>query len=219
MFYYILLYCIVLHYSICSTIFVLLYVQSKAPEKGSSGQRQTIVTFLLGSQGLFLCSASRQFWGMSPEVFPRVEGTHHDVEVSRGDGGDMVLLSLKGDLRFRYSATTLDIQQKHGNVECPWVFLHSVETCWNIHRYAIYVYNLSILFSFVYVFLTLFLCVFMLFLTLLFVDYTWFSCQFASFSGRHFSSWPMTPWHLSERKMMMKKRRQKWRWLHPQRLT
>ena len=39
MFYYILLYCIVLHYSICSTIFVLLYVQSKAPEKGSSGQR------------------------------------------------------------------------------------------------------------------------------------------------------------------------------------
>ena len=168
-FYSILFYCIVLYYMFY-TIF-LLYVQSKAPEKGSSGQRLASYFPFGITRPIFELGEPPVLGNVTRGIPQSGRNTSWRGGV-QGEGGDMVLLSLKGDLRFRYSATTLDVTTKTWECRMSLSLLHSVETCWNIHRYAIYVS--FILFSFVYVCLTLFLCVFMLFLKLLFVDYTWF---------------------------------------------
>ena len=214
--YIILLYYIVLHCIICSTIFFLLYVQSKAPEKGSSGQRLASYFPFGITRPIFELGEPPVLGNVTRGIPQSGRNTSWRGGVQGGGSGQGTPVP-KGGSAIQIQSRNTGCPTKTWECRMSLSLLHSVETCWNIHRRAIYVSFINTVFIRICLPHLVFMCIHVVSQA----TFRWLymiSCQLSSFSGRHFSSWPMTPWHLSERKMMMKKRRQKWGWLHPPRL-
>ena len=172
---YIILYCIIFY---CITWYSIICFNPKPLKKvvqrlSSFGGTRPI---FMGSEPPVLGNLT---WiaELSPEVFPRVEGTHHDVEVSRGGWGHGTPVPKGGTTRWTCESDTAPrnwmSNKNMGMSNVP----ESFTFCWNMLKHTAICSLCIILCWFVDICLFASPCFYVYsfpFLKLFFVDYTWY---------------------------------------------